>query len=277
MIKGEAIATAILSALLTAAIVQPAPLTGVSSNKLRVRFRPRTPFYINLDAPAPDAPYPPSFQRGRVYDFDLFNVSAEVFKSIAKAGGYPICYFSAGTAENFRPDYALLKPFTGNTLPDFPDEAYLDIRRKEVRKVMIARIDLAKEKGCVAVDPDNVDEYQNDNGLNITAADQLDYNRFLANEADKRGLACGLKNDPDQVPELVNSHDFVIAEQCLEFDECAAYTPFIQHDKAVFAIEYNTTDFSITPQQACPVFKQLKFNGWIQTGTELVGKGVACP
>ena len=40
--------------------------------------------------------------------------------------------------------------------------------------------------------------------FSLTAADQLDYNRFLAEQAHQRGLAIGLKNDLDQVASLVD-------------------------------------------------------------------------
>ena len=56
---------------------------------------------------------------------------------------------------------------------------------------MQARLDLAVSKGCVGVEPDNVDGYQNSSGFPLTAADQLAYNRFLAGEARARGGAAG--------------------------------------------------------------------------------------
>lgn len=44
------------------------------------------------------------------------------------------------------------------------------------------RLDLAVKKECDAVDPDNVDGYTNNNGLRLTAAQQLDFNKFIAAE-----------------------------------------------------------------------------------------------
>ena len=43
---------------------------------------------------------------------------------------------------------------------------------------MKKRMELARQKGC-DVEPDNVDGYANDNGLSLTASQQLDYNRYL--------------------------------------------------------------------------------------------------
>ncbi len=58
---------------------------------------------------------------------------------------------------------------------------------------MLRRLDLAVTKGCDGVEPDNMDGYANDSGFPLTAEDQLTFNRFIANEAHRRGLAVGLK------------------------------------------------------------------------------------
>ena len=55
-------------------------------------------------------------------------------------------------------------------------------------------VDLAVEKGCDAVEPDNVDAFLNRSGFEITADDQVVYLRWLADEAHARGLSIGLKN-----------------------------------------------------------------------------------
>ena len=46
---------------------------------------------------------------------------------------------------------------------------------------MRKRMDMAKNKGCDGIEPDNVDAYSNHNtGFHFTAADQLAYNKWLA-------------------------------------------------------------------------------------------------
>ena len=80
--------------------------------------------------------------------------------------------------------------------------------------------------------------YRNDSGFDLTADDQLAFNKFIANEAHKRGLSVGLKNDLEQIPELVDFFDFSVNEQCHEFDECDALEPFIQAGKPVLNAEY---------------------------------------
>ena len=62
---------------------------------------------------------------------------------------------------------------------------------------------------------------------------------FLATEAHARGLAIGLKNDLDQVGDLVSSFDFAINEQCFHYNECDLVKPFVAASKPVFGIEYD--------------------------------------
>ena len=103
---------------------------------------------------------------------------------------------------------------------------------------MKKRLDLAKEKGCDGVEPDNVNGYINNTGFNLSADNQLSYNKFLAKEAHKRDLSIGLKNDLNQIVELESYFDFSLNEQCHFFKECEKLKPFINSNKAVFNAEY---------------------------------------
>lgn len=105
---------------------------------------------------------------------------------------------------------------------------------------MIARMDLAVNKGCDGIEPDNVDAYTNNPGFPLTADTQLDYNRFLAQEAHRRNLAVALKNDVDQVAQLETDFDFAVNEQCHQYGECSVYDAFIFSDKPVFNAEYQS-------------------------------------
>jgi len=156
-----------------------------------------------------------------------------------QAGRIVICYFSAGTWESYRPDTDEFPPAVkGNSLdPPFDDERWLDIRRLDILgPIMGRRLDLARSKGCDGVDPDNVDGYTNNTGFPLTYAQQIAYNTFIANAAHARGLSVGLKNDLDQVPDLVGVFDWALNEQCFQFNECALLAPFINAGKAVFEL-----------------------------------------
>jgi hypothetical protein len=176
-----------------------------------------------------------------VYDVDLFDVPDAVIEELHQAGRSVVCYFSAGSFEGFREDSGEFETEDlGTPLEGFSDERWLDIRSANVHRIMRARLDLAAARGCDGVEPDNVDGFSNESGFPLTPTDQLAFNRFLANEAHRRGLAVALKNDLDQVPELVDYFDFSVNEQCHEFDECDALQPFIDAGKPVFNTEYES-------------------------------------
>ncbi|MEA3521688.1 MAG: endo alpha-1,4 polygalactosaminidase [Campylobacterota bacterium] len=174
-----------------------------------------------------------------LYDIDLFNTPQSIIDQLHKDGRKVICYISAGTKENNRPDSDdFPEEAIGNSLENW-DEWWVDIRNEEIRDIMTARMDLAVEKNCDGIEPDNIDAYTNDPGFDFTAEDQLEYNTFLADEAHKRGLSIGLKNDLNQIKQLVDSFDFVINEQCYQYDECDLLMPFIEANKPVFNAEYD--------------------------------------
>lgn len=174
-----------------------------------------------------------------VYDIDLFTNPPELIESLHADGRAVICYFSAGTYEPDRPDSAALASTgLGHVLDGWPDERWLDIRSQEVREIMQGRLDLAWSQGCDGVEPDNVDAFDNDNGLDLTAHDQIEFNAFLAAEAHARGLSIGLKNTLALIPDLADSFDWALNEECLQYDECERLEPFLAAGKAVFHCEY---------------------------------------
>lgn len=174
-----------------------------------------------------------------VYDIDLFDSPADLIERLHASGKKVICYFSAGSYEDWRPDAAVFAAKDlGKTLSGWDNERWLDIRSQSVRDVMIRRLDLAVEKGCDGVEPDNVDSYRTNTGFYFHQNDQLKFNRFLATQAHQRGLAIGLKNDPDQTRALVDEFDFSVVEQCFEYSECRSYSIFIKNNKPVLSAEY---------------------------------------
>ena len=136
----------------------------------------------------------------------------------------------------------------------------------------LARLDRAKMRGCDGVEPDNVDGYANANGVGLTASSQLDYNRFLADEAHMRGLSVGLKNDLDQIPQLVDRFDWALNEECFKYSECGTLKPFIDAGKAVFQVEYGT---QTRANAVCPSAVARKFSTLVKK-LELDATRIAC-
>jgi len=186
----------------------------------------------------------------QVFDLDLQTLSKATVDELHSRGARVICYFSGGTFESWRPDAQdFPKDIIGVPLADWPGEHWLDVRQLDVlRPIMLKRLQLAVQKGCDAVDTDNMDVYMQESGFAISYAQQLKYNIMLAEEAHRRGLAIGLKNDLGQVGELVDSYDFAINESCINFGECQRLEPFIARNKAVFGIEYSGRASSVCAQ-----------------------------
>lgn len=195
-----------------------------------------------------------------MYDIDLFETSQADIAALHADGRIVVCYFSAGSYENVRPDAgAFPAAVLGRRLDGWPGEKWLDIRALDVLgPIMQARLDLAVAKGCDGVEPDNVDGYANRTGFPLTGADQLAYNRWVAAEAHARGLSVGLKNDLDQIPDLVGDFDWALNEQCHQYDECDALTPFVEAGKAVFGVEYRLETGAFCPQANAMDFDFLK-------------------
>ncbi len=174
-----------------------------------------------------------------LYDIDLEDSSKALIEALHVKNKKVICYFSAGSFEDFRADKKSFdEAIIGDTLDGWPDERWLDIRADSLKGIMKKRLDLAKEKGCDGVEADNVDGFENPTGFKLTAQDQLNYNIFLAKEAHNRGLSIGLKNDVSQIKKLEPYFDFAVNEECYVYNECEALTPFIQNNKAVLHVEY---------------------------------------
>ena len=79
---------------------------------------------------------------------------------------------------------------------------------------------------------------QNDNGLDLTAADSISFMSYLSNLTVPLHLSLGLKNAGDIIAEVLPIVQFSVNEQCVEQSECDTFAPFIAADKPVFHIEY---------------------------------------
>lgn len=143
---------------------------------------------------------------------------------------------------------------------------------------MAQRIALAQSKGCDGVDPDNMDGYDNETGFPLTEGDSISYIRYLASVAHSRGMAIGLKNCPEIIPSVISEVDWSVAEQCVDYDECDSYQPFIAGGKPVFQIEYPDVTSVKSIQRVCSqsparfstLIKQLDLGQWYTTCSNIV-------
>jgi hypothetical protein len=214
-----------------------------------------------------------------VWDIDLFDADASTIDAIHAKGKKAICYFSAGTFEDWRPDASKFQSSDkGSSLPDWPGESWLSTKSSNVRNIMLARLDMAAQKKCDGVEPDNVDGYDNSNGLGLTANDAVDYINFLTQAAHSRNLAIGLKNSGSIVSSVVDTVEYCVQEQCVQYNDCQEFQPFIQKNKPVFHVEYSgssgsgskravagtCTASSGSAQGFSSIVKNLALDAWVQ-------------
>ncbi|KAK0615099.1 glycoside hydrolase superfamily [Bombardia bombarda] len=213
-----------------------------------------------------------------VFDIDMFlHQNNSVVESLHKLGKRVVCYFSAGSYEPYRPDsYKFDKADFGDALDGWPDEHWLNISSPSVRAIMASRIEIAHKMGCDAIDPDNVDGYQNDNGLDLTSVEAIDFMTFLAKKAGGLKLAIGLKNAGDIVTDVLPLVQFAVNEQCAQYESCDTFSAFIKANKPVFHIEYPSDAPTISATEsrsACSapgtskfstVLKTMDLTGWVE-------------
>ena len=196
-----------------------------------------------------------------VYDIDGEFNPAETVAYLQARGKKVVCYFDAGVYETYRTDahkFESLSPqIWGNADIGWENSYWLDIRRiDELEPIMKARMQTCKDKGFDAIDPDEINGWENDTGFPLTYQDQLNYNKALARWAHELGLSIGQKGDITQTRDLVDDFDWTVNEECFQYRECTdPYDPvtdtfvpglqlYVERNKAVFIMEYKR--FSIT-------------------------------
>lgn len=208
-----------------------------------------------------------------VVNIDLFDNDQATISGFQDNGVRVVCYLSGGSYEDWRSDAGSFTPSDlGDNLAGWPGENWLNTNSQNVRKIMLKRLDLAKQKGCDGVDPDNMDAYNNQNGLGLTKQDAINYVTFLASEAHNRGLAISLKNAGEIVSSVVDLVDFSVNESCVVYSECGTFSAFIKKSKPVFHVEYpkgvdvsNNRDVSTGDKNsACGSGGQLGFSSIIK-------------
>jgi hypothetical protein len=240
-----------LKAALLSALAALAACTGTGTDAApaarRWQPQPRTAWQWQLSGKvslAADVP---------VYDIDGFDNTAGTVAALHRRGRKAICYISVGAWEDVRPDAAAFPKKVLGRSNGWDGERWLDIRRTAVlRPLMAKRFDMCRTKGFDAVEPDNTDGYRNRTGFKLTAADQLTFNRMIAKLAHDRGMAVGLKNDLDQIPQLLGDFDFAAG-------------------KAVFHVEYN-----LPPSRFCDQSGRLGLSS-MEKRLELGARRAPCP
>jgi hypothetical protein len=203
-----------------------------------------------------------------VYEVDGFDTPKATVDALHAKNVKVICYLDVGSWEEYRPDAGQFpESALGKRYEGYPEERWLDIAHfHKFAAIMQQRIAMCAEKGFDAVEPDNINGWENKTGFPLTRADQLRYNRWIARQVHRRGMSVALKNDPRQAKQLVGDFDFAVVEECFQYNECGYFKPFVAAGKAVFEAEYE-----LSPKKFCAQAKALDFSS-VRMGVELFGE-----
>jgi hypothetical protein len=210
-----------------------------------------TTFFWDLQSAPPDL----SKNVGAI-DMDGFNNSAQTVTALHMQGKKAVCYMDVGSYEPNRPDSAQFPAgLIGADVVGWPGEKWLDVRPSgphyaELQAIMVARFRVCQEKGFDAVEPDNMESYTNSPGFPTSAADQIAFNKWVADTVHALGMAVFQKNDLDQIPQLIDSFDGILDEECNQYSECAALAPYVTAHKPAWNAEYS--DEGATASTFCP-------------------------
>jgi hypothetical protein len=202
-----------------------------------------------------------------LFVIDLFNADRDVIEELHAQGRVVAAYVSAGTREPNRPDSdEFPDSAVGEPLANYPSESWLDVRDPTVRALMAARFALASDKGFDGIVGTSMAAYATDSGFPLTAADQLDYARWLAAEVRSLGMAPAMTGDYAQVDALVDSFDWAVTSRCIARGTCAQVAPFAAAGKPRFDLEYEGELETICPaaeaQQIVAIRKEPDLDAW---------------
>jgi hypothetical protein len=224
-----------------AGVTGSAGATGAAGAAGSAHWKPAqgTTFYWDLSNAPPD-----NTKNVGAYDIDGWNNTAQEVATLHARGVKVVCYMDAGTYEPGRPDSGSFPTsLKGKAVEGWPGEFWLDVtaagpNHAALQAIMLARFKTCQQKGFDAVEPDNLDSYENKPGFATTAADQLAYNEWIATTVHGLGLAVFQKNDLDQIDTLQPFFDGILDEECNKYSECSTLAPYTAAGKPAWDAEY---------------------------------------
>lgn len=237
-------------------------------------------------APSPSAPPLPRFPVGVRADYQLGGpypvprgvglVARDVTERPAQ-GVFSVCYVNAFQTqpgdERWREHpRAILRDPEGRPVvdPSWPDEMILDTSsaasRREVLAVVGEDVATCARKGFQAVELDNLDSFTRAEGL--TRRGNAALARALTEQAHSLGLLVAQKNAAEHSRWMRREvgFDFAVAEECLAWDECRAYTSV--YGDAVVDVEYDGDPRELCADTRRPVTTVLRDRGLSPRGTK---------
>jgi endo-alpha-1,4-polygalactosaminidase (GH114 family) len=157
------------------------------------------------------------------------------------------CYISVGTCEDWRDDFAAMKPYcVSKQWGEWPGEYFIDRTDPALVTLMKARIDKMAGWGCAMVEFDNMDwafdaANRSQYAITATAAQGEAYNQALCAYAHDKGLGCMAKSSA-QGAATFDGLTVESAPDNLDWWNAADMRGMLSSAKIGIVVHYNETD-----------------------------------
>jgi hypothetical protein len=184
---------------------------------------------------------------------DAFDTPIETINNLKAAGKIVMAHLSVGVWEDWRSDAGDFPPeILGEDYAGWSGERWIDIRAAE--DLMMARLDMVREKGFMGVALKNIEVHTIESGFPITQQDVIDYCLLLAEYTHMLQLSVGQVNGIELISDLSSDFDWLLTSELFQYGEADATTPYTDQNKAVLDVEFTEhyTDDSSFETNVCP-------------------------
>lgn len=172
---------------------------------------------------------------------------AGVIEALHANGDSVSAYMSIGTGEDWRDDFAALKPhLVDKQWDDWGGEYFISMPNDSVVAIMKARIDKAAAWGYDWVEFDNMDwvyddDYRQEYGFVATIENGAAYYRELCDHVHAKGMKCMAKSTVDSA-EMFDGATYESYEDDRNWWDEAGAKSFLADNKPVVIVHYDAPD-----------------------------------
>ncbi|KAL5365887.1 hypothetical protein BJX96DRAFT_159945 [Aspergillus floccosus] len=116
-------------------------------------------------------------------------IGSLLYVRVSSNNGFKLIhYISAGSYESWRDGGEYEGSHLGQVLNSWPDIRWADARSGNIQSILISRLDKAQCIGCNGVDPNNVNDFENESAFLLTQQDSIIVVSCLAHESHSGGI-----------------------------------------------------------------------------------------
>jgi hypothetical protein len=180
-----------------------------------------------------------------LYFINLYSTRNSINVANMQSNGRTIVYcqipagvYNEETETTFSTETLYPEIYVGEQKSQSSYDYWVNIKADTVKDILSQKILYASEIGCDGVNFVDVNLETKDTGFNITLADQIEFNLFLASEAHTLGLSVSFQDVENQIAQISAESDILVSEECFVNGTCSEYESFGE-DKPVLDIEYS--------------------------------------